>query len=112
MVTTRGTLIAGFEGDFEKPTNSLLATLTLKGHLDIGTFRHFVFQNIVQHKEQNESLQYPELRQRLTSWCGFLFWEDDPNFSIYNHVVLHHPDPITCGSLNEHDLQVFKYLKF
>ncbi|XP_035704104.1 uncharacterized protein LOC118434502 [Folsomia candida] len=48
---------------------------------------------ILEAKDSNGTLLYPELKQTIVPWCGFLFWKDVQNFNL----------PIHTNSFRNHD---------
>lgn len=43
---------------------------------------------ILNCRDSHNKLRYPELRQSIISWCGFLFWKNVPNFELSIRLIL------------------------
>lgn len=37
-----------------------------------------------------KNVSYQEISQRIVPWAGYHFWETDPKFNFFNHIVYHH----------------------
>jgi hypothetical protein len=70
-----------FTGDdlYGKPGMALTVTLGYDGPLNKSQVEK-------RYKDTMES-QFPELKQFLSWWMGFYFWEQDPNFSFDDHFT-------------------------
>lgn len=71
-----------------RPLISLVVQSQLKDRIELSRLREIVETRVLPARENNSTgnLKFPELRQFLTVWGGYFFWEWDPAFNLDNHL--------------------------
>jgi len=89
MLTTRSTVFA-VDDMYNKPNFNVIVCFTLSSNfLSLDKVREEFTDKILNAKNSSGGLLYPELKQSVTSWLGFLFWKPDPTFNLEDHITLH-----------------------
>lgn len=79
----------GIDNINSNPKSSIVVTHILEGKLDLETTINRM-KHVVSLPGPNKSeYRYPELRRYLVNWMGFLFWKEDKDFRVENHVKYH-----------------------
>lgn len=74
---------------YQRPPRAVIVVdLILEGTL---TLNEAIQQLTIEllHASDNGKLRFPELRQYVERWLGFLFWKQDFQFNIQNHITMH-----------------------
>ncbi|CAL8104220.1 unnamed protein product [Orchesella dallaii] len=88
--STGGLLGRDFADLAISPSQTITVILKIKGKCDIQTLRNHILHTWVCKREgANGPLEYPELRQYITSRLGYLIFKWDREFDIANHVNLY-----------------------
>jgi hypothetical protein len=83
MLSTLGVLMASGHVYGEVKCNIML-DLSLEGELTAEQYQ-FAFLEF-EERASKEGLVYPELKQGLTSWMGYWFFQNDAGFDVKNHI--------------------------
>lgn len=68
---------------------STLFIFMQKGSADIQKWRHFVNQKwFIESKREERASMFSKFQCRIETKFGFCIWENDPNFSVENHIRL------------------------
>jgi hypothetical protein len=79
---------------YGKPGHSLALSVGYNGNLSKSQVEK-------RFKEVIEADQFPELKQYLSRWMGFYFWEQDKNFSLEEHLTYCEDEIKTFEELDE-----------
>lgn len=78
------------------PRNVIVSNFVIEGSMDRNEILKLVHTKWIQAKEdtakescKEDQLKYPELQQYIDYWMGFLFWRQDNEFDLNNHVYFH-----------------------
>jgi len=71
------------------PKSSVVITLILDGRFDRHTAVSRMQSVVSKPGTKKFETKYPELRRHLVKWMGFLFWKEDQDFRVENHVHYH-----------------------
>jgi hypothetical protein len=88
---------------YKQPRANIVSICTLEGTLDLAHFRNLWRTNVmeatipsdranegttikVEEEEAGPTLLYPELTQYIYNWGGYVFWKEDLNFNLNEHI--------------------------
>ncbi|CAL8085287.1 unnamed protein product [Orchesella dallaii] len=96
-ITSLGTCFASeFPPSNQKnsPRSTVVATFVIEGEVPMESVETLIkrrwFESETEGEVINLKCRYPELQQYVESWMGFLFWKQDPEFQLQNHLKTHH----------------------
>lgn len=93
MVTCGTSTCANANGTEDNPRMVTLVELLFRDQLDFEQVVREFNSRAVEKVDNEGSMVYPKLKQRLTSWLGIWFWTKDDTFDIKKHI--------TCSTLNK-----------
>ena len=112
IIDSRSSVLA-IDDPSKSPKWNLCVWIVFEGALNFENFREFFRQNILNKKDFNGKLVYPEYQQYYTSWLGFLFWKWDEKFRLENHMRYcfeDRPDYLTKETTEEEVRKLVKEL--
>jgi len=75
------------------PRSAVVVSFVVDGHISIegarALFKRRWFNSESNNSDEGLSCRYPELQQYVVSWMGFLFWKQDLEFQLENHLKPH-----------------------
>ncbi len=86
-ILTTGCSFYGIDDIYNFPKCAIIVGITLEGSLNIDHFRKTFQARVIDSKlPNNGGLRYPELKEYVFQWFGYLFWRAEDEFDISNHV--------------------------
>ncbi|ODM90900.1 O-acyltransferase WSD1 [Orchesella cincta] len=86
------------------PKCVIVTTMVADGKWSVNETRKLIEERWVSFSD------YPELKQYVERWNGFLFWKNDLNFSIENHVRSHELEGHSDSEFDENQRQFVRNL--
>lgn len=71
------------------PRCAIVVSAYAPGLVDLDELTEVVTEGWLTVKHGDTELKYPEFKQYIEKWMGFMFWKPDPDFSLLNHVHAH-----------------------
>jgi hypothetical protein len=91
MLSTLGVLMAS-DDVYGQSNCNIMLDVSSEGELTAEQYQLAFLEFEERASKEDNSLVYPELKQGLTSWMGYWFFENDADFDIKNHIKeYHHP---------------------
>jgi hypothetical protein len=87
MLSTLGVLLAG-DDVYGLLNTNILIELSSEGDLTAEHYRVAFLE--LEERANSKEEHYPELKQGLTSWMGYWFFQNDADFDIKNHITEYH----------------------
>jgi len=85
ILTTRSSYY-GFDDIYNFPKSAILVGITLEGTLELESFQEEFHTRVVLSQLTSTELRYPELREYVFQWMGYLFWRKELEFKIEDHI--------------------------
>jgi len=92
MYPTFGSMLKGLtaiiaaHSTYSKPTSVLITMPHLKEAIDLETLTSKFNEKVVQIRNRDGNLIYPELKQKIVRKFGYNFWYNTSNFDLGNHI--------------------------
>jgi hypothetical protein len=83
MLSTLGTLMT-FDDLYGRPRCNVLLDICADGELTAEQYQLAFLE--FEERASKDDLVYPELKQGLTSWMGYWFFQNDADFDVKNHI--------------------------
>lgn len=78
------------EDKIGKPAKyAIILNSVLSGSVSAEEMRQLLQERWIQSTKPDGTPKYPEFQQYLERWMGFMFWKQDNNFDVNNHVFAH-----------------------
>ena len=100
MATTSSTVFMA-DDIYGTPCANVLGYLAFSGIFDMEQFERELDKKVIQLRNENGTLVYPELQQNIVRWFGYSFWKWNPNFTLKNHIQVLN----TMNEFHDSDMQ-------
>lgn len=70
--------------------NAIVSSTLVSGRISETYIKNLIQSRWLYAKSLSGKLKYPEFRQYIISWMGYMFWKEDTQFQLENHFKSHY----------------------
>lgn len=86
MISTSSSAFAQADS-FDSPESTTIVQIIFDGTHNYKEFVKTFNSRMINAKDQNGKILYPEFQQYLVDWCGYKFWKPVQDFDISDHII-------------------------